>query len=138
MYKLSTNRETPMLKQLTLDLDVMPDPPKPSTYVEAFLGLTDWKKTADDPPPFLGWWKTWNEQGRAQRQWWNGHVWSIPTLPGPMPYEEAEEYKQIVSHRDPGDVLWSGLCRPHLARYLEYNLVKSPRVEVWEKLHAAT
>lgn len=124
-----------MGKQLTLDLGAFLGPPHPSTYIEKYLGLTEWKKTSEVHPPFVGWWRTWNEQGRVQRQWWNGHVWSIPMQAKGVGTDQ--EHRDIVTGGDSGFVVWCGLLGAHPAGYLEYNLIKSARISVWEKIHDA-
>ena len=120
-----------MSKNTKVDLAAFLGPPKEVTYIEQFLGLTGWKKTAEECPPYIGWWRTWSPM-RAERRWWNGHVWSIPvTLGHPLPAVAMG----IATRQDSESILWSGLKRPHLAGYLEYRLIKSPRVINWEKIH---
>lgn len=122
-----------MDKQLSLNLEVFLGPPIPSTYIEKYIGLTEWKVTSAVRPPFLGWWRTWNEQGRVQRQWWNGHVWSIPMRTGWVGTDQ--DYRDTVTGRDSAGVVWCGLRSRHPAGYLEHNLVPSPRAATWKKVH---
>lgn len=113
-------------------LDNYRNPPLPSTHLEAVMGLTGWKKTSAAQPPFIGWWRTWNEQGRAERRWWSGSTWSIPC---PVGAESDYGYKDVVTKREQDSIVWCGLRRPHLAGYFEYRLVKSPRFQHWGVIH---
>lgn len=122
-----------MNKPLKLDMDAFLGPPKAVTFIEKFLGLTGWTKTSDACPPYIGWWRTWSPV-RAERRWWNGHVWSIPVVLGdPLPYVAMG----VNTRQDSESIVWAGLRRPHLAGYLEYRLVKSPRALTWEKIRGA-
>lgn len=124
-----------MNKQLTLNLDAFLGPPQPSSLIDMLIGLSGWKKTEVDPPPFIGWWKTWSESDAHQRRWWNGYEWSIPVHLG-TPCGVARDAADTPTKQSSAGIVWCGLLREHPAGYFEYQLVRSPRTEHWEKLHA--
>lgn len=126
-----------MNKQLTLNLDAFLGPPKPSSLIDMLIGLSGWKKTEDDPPPFIGWWKTWSEFDAHQRRWWNGYEWSIPVHLGTT-CGVAQDAAETPTKQDSSAIVWCGLLREHPAGYFEYRLVRSPRVRHWEQMHANT
>lgn len=107
--------------------------PQPSTYIEKLVGLTAWTKTSVTRPPWLGWWRCWSPMGRADRRWWNGHVWSVPVHAN-MSDAEVLAFQHTAS-KNTTDILWCGLRGPHPARYLEYRLTQSPRLTHWSRIH---
>jgi len=124
-----------MSKQLTLDLSMYLGPPKPTTYIEKYLGLTEWMQTSEAPPPFIGWWRTYTETSApSQRRWWNGEYWSVPVYPGTSD-NVAALFAACPTLAPPAGIIWCGLRKPHLAGYLEYRLVKSSRSAAWEIIH---
>jgi hypothetical protein len=101
--------------------------------VEAFIGLTGWSKTTEQPPPFLGWWETRREDVErvSCRRWWNGHHWSKPVWPDM--FEEADRLKTIPAGLEiQPQIEWCGLNKPHPDGY-DYPLVASARL--WRALH---
>jgi len=120
--------------QLQLNLTAPIEFPTPHTYIEALCGLTSWILTKDSPPPYIGWWRTYREDGHYARRWWDGGRWSAQVFATDS--DLLARYAHCV-HPNPkylGDVRWCGLLRPHIAGYLEYNLVKSPRLQMAELL----
>lgn len=91
--------------------------PEPSTFVEKFCGLTDWVCTRDDPPPMIGWWKTYAPGTKPQRRYWDGLYWSAPMYEWMTPEHCVDQ--RLTRAFDSDGVIWCGLKRPHLAGYFD-------------------
>lgn len=96
--------------------------------VEAFFGLTTWKRACDEPPPCTGWWKTRRRSSpgmlQPQRRWWDTKTFSYPVVVGEDSDEAAEEIAVAPTHIDLDDIEWCGLQLPHPSG-LPYKPVKT-------------
>ncbi len=92
----------------------------PTVNVEAFLGLTNWVRTSEQPPPHTGWWRTRRASSplllQPQRRWWDGKHWSSPVLAVDTD-ETAEDAATVHSSIPNGDIEWCGLRGPHPLGY---------------------
>ena len=105
---------------LALNMGALLGAPAPSTYIEIFLGLTAWKRSGDDPPEFVGWYRTWEGEGKpATRRYYNGHLWSLPVTRY-MSDEMVDVKSAYFEESSVSDaVIWCGLCKPHLVGYFQ-------------------
>lgn len=126
LQKMNRNMNT----QTTLDLNPV------TVDVEAFIGLTDWKLTTEQPPPYRGWWKTRDltspHRLPNQRRWWNGKFWSVPVVSDDSfdhkdLLEAAEDFKTCLPN---GRIEWCGLKESYPGGY-PYKLRETPMVGVF-------
>lgn len=108
---------------------------------ETFLGLTEWRRTTVNPPPFTGWWKTRRSDSPAyaqpQRRWWDGEFWSLPAFPNDSDAEVVVT-KQTRAHTTTvgGEIEWCGLKHPHPDTPREDLIKMVPELAAWGRVEA--
>lgn len=115
-------------KQLKLDL-TPPSPPQPVSYLDLFHGLSDWFLTAEQPPIYMGWYRTRPLDGGEDevRRFWDGETWSVATR-GDVSDETSEDCRQTpMLSKYAKQVMWAGLLRAHIAGYT-YPLLETERL----------
>jgi len=103
---------------LALNMGALLGEPQPSTYIEMYLGLTSWKRSGDDPPDYVGWYRTWEGEGKPPtRRFFNGRLWSMPVTRymSDELVEVKAEYFEDAYRSD--QIIWCGLRKPHLVGY---------------------
>jgi hypothetical protein len=138
------NRHLPselVMQQMNLALNVSAflGHPQPVTYIELFLGVTDWKLTREDPPEYLGWYRVRvdgapNPNASQHMRYWNGVAWSGVVLRH-FSDELVEERSQVFASIEYSqNIIWCGLKKPHLVGYFD-PLVLSPRSQRYVDHH---
>jgi len=123
-----------------LDVSAFLGHPKPTTYIEEFLGVTGWKLTRDDPPDYLGWYRvrmegTPDPSASQHLRYWNGAAWSACVHRSMDDDLVNIKSQYFLDQHTSESVIWCGLKKPHMVGYFN-PLVLSARAQRYVEHHS--